>query len=288
MNTVLENAEKEKRGNAEKTSSFPNSIWKRTCLGNSIALLVLLLVGLTAQAAIPDLWPPNIAALKPPELEKQITALASAPLPPELKPAAQFQITFLKTLSSRESKTQPSEPAWVNELRTFIAADRENDPVAHGVAEVARTWLARAQMQKIDVLLRQYYRQNVRFPDTFASIEQSLPEPLKLDPWGQPWIYQPHAPQGLAKLSSQRYQLGPSSRSALTPFGEATSNRNLALPVWKFTPRSLGNARALEIRVGAATATLQPGGKTGDYTLLYLGDAWALFAGLDQLFAVSF
>ena len=267
------NAKDAKRG----IFSFPNSIWERTCLGNSIALLLLLFFTPCAHAAAPDLWPLEVKASQPAE--------TSSSLPTELKPAAQFQKTFLKILASAESKAQPLEPDWVNELRAFIAADHENDPLAHAVAEVSRAWLARAQMRTIDAALRQYYRQNIRFPDTFSAIEASLPEPLRLDPWGQPWVYQPRAPQGLAKLKGQRYQLGPARFPELSPLAHRTPP---VLPAWKLTLRNLGDKRALEIRLAASTATLQPGGKTGDYTLVYLGDNWALMAGPDQLFAVTF
>ena len=258
------------------------------CLGNSIALLVLLFFTLTAQAALPNIWPPNIKAPQPAELAKQCAALDTASLPAELKPAAQFQKTFLKILASKPPKAQLLEQDWVAELRAFIAADRENNPVAHGVAEVARAWLARVQMQAIDAALHQYYRQNVHFPDQFSAIQARLPEPLRLDPWGQPWVYEPRAPQGISKLALQRYHLGAAKFLSLGTLSDTVSQRHSILPAWKITLRNLGDKPALEIRIAASSATLQPGGKTGDHTLLYIGENWALFAGPDQLFAVPF
>ena len=249
----------------------------------SAAILFLAAV-CAAQAALPDLWPVEVKAAQSAEWQKQSAALASASLPPELKPAAQFQKTFLKILAAGESKAQSLEPDWVNELRAFIAADRADDPVAHSVAEVSRAWLARVQMRKIDAVLRQYYRQNVRFPEQFSAIEASLPEALRLDPWGQPWAYRPSAPKGLEKLGGQRYLLGP----ACFPDLGSASSRQTGLPAWSLAVRNLGDKRALEIRTGSSTATLQPGGKTGSMTLLYLGERWALMAGPDQLFAVTF
>ncbi|MCX6967410.1 MAG: hypothetical protein NTZ46_06435 [Verrucomicrobia bacterium] len=247
----------------------------------AVALLLLLFCACVAQAAPPDLWP--LAAKAPADLKSETAALISTPIPGELKPAAQFQKLFLKILATTASKVQMIEPTWVNELRPFIAADREKDPIAHGLAEVARAWLARAQMRQIDVLLHQYYRENVRFPEQFAIVESSVPEALRLDPWGQPWAYKAHAPQGLEKLTGQRYQLGPAHLPDLGP-----CHTPAALPGWSLAVRHLGDKRVLEIRTGSTTATLQPGGKTGVYTLLYLEDRWALLAGPDQLFAVTF
>lgn len=257
-------------------------------LGNSIAFLLFFFFTLLAQAAPPDLWPMGVQAIvQPADREKLRVALNTATLPVELKPAVQFQITLLKILNSGTSKAQPLEPEWVNDLRAFIAADREDDPVAHGVAEVSRAWLARIQMRKIDSVLHQYYRRNVRFPDQFSAILPDLPEPLRLDPWGQPWIYQPRAPEGFVKLTGQRYQLGP------TQFPELGSLNHHDFPIFHtrkptLTLRTIGNKRALEIRTPASTAIIQAGGKTESSTLLYIGENWALFAGADQLFADAF
>ena len=173
-------------------------------------------------------------------------------------------------------------------MKAFIAADRENDPLAHGVAEVARAWIARTQMPQIDAALRQYYRKNIRFPDTFSAIEPSLPEPLRRDPWGQPWSYQPCAPEGLSKLTAQRYRLGPAAFPSLSPLAQALGDRNPAAPAWKIALHGSREARVLEFQSATGTHLLQPGGKIGDATLLYIGENWALLAWPDQLFAVTF
>ena len=260
------------------------------------AVLLFLAAACAAQAAVPDLWPVEVKAPQPAELKKQCAALDAAPLPAELKPAAQFQKTFLKILSGGESKAQPLEPDWVEELRAFIAADRAEDPVAHGVAEISRAWLARAQMRKIDAALRLYYRQNVRFPERFSEIAAGLPEALRLDPWGQPWAYRPDAPKGLEKLAGQRYLLGPGKAPALGTLAEAIGHPRAADPAffknYQITPRQLTNKRALEFRDSGPppiVSTLEAGGfLTERIRLLHIGNHWALFAWPDQLFAVPF
>jgi hypothetical protein len=67
-----------------------------------IALFLLLLAAVAVgQAAPADLWP---TAIKVAEVEKQRAALDATALPPELKPAVQFQKTFLKIIASKNSK----------------------------------------------------------------------------------------------------------------------------------------------------------------------------------------
>ncbi len=46
---------------------------------------------------------------------------------------------------------------------------------------------------------------------------------------------------------------------------------------------------ALEFSLGdAVVGVLQAGGRIDAYTLVYVGDRWALMAGTDQLFTVTF
>lgn len=250
---------------------------------NCAVLLLALGFAAGAFAGPPDLWP---AAIKAAEAEKQRAAFDAAPVPPELKPAVRFQKVFLSIVAAPGGKAISTEG--LQDLRALAAADKESDPVAHGVAEAARAWIARAEMQPIDGALRQYYRKHVRFPGTFAAIEADLPEALRRDPWGRPWSYKPAAPAGFAKLEAQRYRLGPSACPDLPPLARATGDRNPAPPAWKLIPHGTGAARALEFQTPGGTHLLQPGGKVGDATLLYIGDKWALLAWPDQLFAVTF
>lgn len=254
-------------------------------------LCLILLLGPVGQAAPADLWP---AAIKVTDTEKQRAALDATPLPPELKPAVQFQKTFLKIIASKNPKAISTEE--LQELKTLIANDRESDPVAHGVAEIARAWIARTQMQQIDAVLRQYYRKNVRFPDSLAAIESTLPEPLRRDPWGQVWSYQPCAPAGLPKLAGQRYYLTPSKEAMGTVEEMIKGIRDYdpsPVDCGKITPLQIGGKRALEFHVDndgpPRVYALQAGGSVTEHIqLLYIGDHWALLSWPDQLFAVTF
>ena len=253
------------------------------------AILSLFFASSLAQgAALPDLWPLTLKAPQPSELNERCAALA-VQTPPELKPALQFQQIFLKIIASGASKAQPLEPDWVAPLRGLVAADRPEDAMGHGVAEVARAWLARVGMLKIDAGLHQFYRHHVRFPDRFSEIEPALPEGLRRDPWGRPWVYKTGAPQGLAKLSDQRYQIGPALFPNLGSFKDAVGDRNPLPQKWTLLPVRIGDRPALEFRIpNGSTATVQPGGKVDSFTLLFIGDTWALMAGPDQLFALRF
>ena len=239
---------------------------------------------------MPELFPAQSPAVA--EVGKQAAALNAATVPTELKAAVQFQKTYLKILAAKEnkgSKASSPEPDWVNELRAFVAADRENDPVVHGVADVARAWLARVEMRSIDAALRQYYRRNVRFPEQFSAVEASLAEGLRRDPWGEAWSYQPCAPEGLAKLAGQRYRIGPARFPDLGTLEEAAGGKQTVPPAWKISLRNIGGKRTLEFRLDGSFVTVEAGGVAGPSArLLYIGEGWALMAGRDQLFAVTF
>jgi hypothetical protein len=208
-------------------------------------------------------------------------------VPAELKPALKFQQVFLKILANPIPKELVGEanPDWVADLRVLVAGDRPEDGIAHGVAEVSRLWLARAHILTVEASLAQYYRHHVRFPDQLSEIV--LPEAVRRDPWGGPWAYKTKAPEGFAKLAGQRFEIGPTRYPALG--GLPSGDRNLTIPPWKIALRQVANKPALEFRSpSGAAAVLQPGGQTGDYTLLYIGNHWALMASPDQLFSVRF
>jgi len=198
----------------------------------------------------------------------------------ELQPAVSFQRTYLKIIGGRP------EEEWRGDLEAFASATGDN-PVLQSLARLSRVWLARAAMERIDAALRTCYRQNVQYPDKLEALD--LPEDLRRDPWGAPWSYQLHAPDGFARLAGQRYWLGPARYPRLAGLKEATGRRSAPAQPWKITPVQIAGRQALEFRMpGGAVATLEAGGTADDSTLVYIGTNWALMAGVDQLFATSF
>ena len=253
-----------------------------------IALIVTMGFGLGVRAAEPlELWPrqvdvpPDKAALK---ARLDLLDSAAGIQPEGLKPAVQFQKIFLQIVSGT------SLASWSGEIEK-LANSSGQSPVEAGVREISRAWLSRLEMADIDAALRNYYRRNVRFPASLAEVEAGLPENLRKDPWDEPWVYQPHAPQGFERLSAQRYQLSPARFPKLGTLSDAVEHRNLPGQSWQITLQEVGGNKALEFRsgeAGASVAIIQPGGKVGDCTLLFIAEHWALMAGVDQLFAVTF
>ena len=147
-------------------------------------------------------------------------------------------------------------------------------------------------MADIDTALHNYYRRNVRFPATFAEVEPDIAENLRKDPWGEPWVYKTGAPRGFDRLGDQRYELGPTRFPKLGNLNEAIRHRVVQIPAWTITPRDISGNTALEFRTDRGgtpvITTIQAGGKVDDCTLVFIGDHWALMAGADQLFAVTF
>ena len=244
--------------------------------------LLLLVAASAAFAAPPDLWPLTVQALPSPVLSQQCAKIdaSAGTLPPELAPAAHFQKAFLQAVSGA------AESAWLPDFQRLVTTG------SGALADVSRAWIARCEMRQIDGVLLKFYRKHVAFPVQFSEVEPDLSEALRRDPWGQPWIYNPHAPAALgerfAKFTTQRYRIAPTRFPELGTLATAIGNRNPPMPSWKITSRNLGGKKALEFRSGAKVSTIEPGGKVDAFTLLFIGDNWALMAGVDQLFTVTF
>jgi hypothetical protein len=257
------------------------------CILASLALIALAYsVNARGEEAPLEIWPRQTPAVDKKTLHSRNDAIDSAAssLPLSLAPAVQFEKLFLRIMSGEA----PS--SWRGEIEKFASA-AEQSPLETGLKNVARAWLARAEMADINIVLRNYYRHHVRFPFTFQEVEADIPENLRKDPWGDAWFYQPRAPWGFEGLTGQRYQLGPSRYPQLGVLADATRDRAAAGPAWQITPQDVAGNKALEFhstRAAASVAVLQPGGRVDDCTLLFIGDRWALMAGIDQLFAVSF
>ena len=237
------------------------------------ALYLALLVTVPAHAAtLPDLWPLQPT---PTTLSNQL-ATAQA-VPAALQPALQFQKIFCAILAGTPAA------AWRADLEK-LAHLTDADPVTQGVREAARPWLARVWMDDLAVVLRDYYRRHVSFPDKLGD----LPESLRADPWNQPWVYSVHAPTGFARQTNQRYQLGPTRNPQLSSLRDAIKNRKPPVIVWKITPQDIAGARALQFQSATANALIQPGGTVEGCVLMFIGNGWALLGGPEQLFTVMF
>ena len=238
----------------------------------SAFVLLLFALPFSAMAATPlEIWPAGNVAPQ---------GVGGESLPRALQPAVRFQKVFMKILAGEKA------PAWRTDMETFCNQPADT-PLGAGLREVARVWIARAQMEEIADLLRGYYRRNIRFPATLADLGQ-LPPSLQKDPWGEAWSYSPTAPQGFSKLARQRYLLGLARFPKLATLPEAVHERQPPPHAWVVTPRDVAGSTALEFRGTKSTAVIQPGGDIEGCTLLFIGDKWALLAGVDHLFAIGF
>ena len=223
-------------------------------------------------ATLPELWP-----LQPVHATLSNQLATAKTIPAELQPALQFQKIFCTILSGAPASV------WRADIEKFSRLTG-NDPVAQGIREAARPWLARVWIEDLAVILRNYYRHHVSFPDKLVD----LPEVLRVDPWGQPWVYKLHEPVGFKRQTNQRYQIGTTRNPQLSLLSDAIKNRRPPAVAWKITPLDVGGARALQFQSATANALLQPGGMVDGYVLMFIGDGWALLGGPEQLFTVVF
>lgn len=200
-------------------------------------------------------------------------------LPPPARPAADFQKLLLRLRAG-------ADPAACRAELEKYARVTESGGTGAGLRDLAKCWLARLAMREIDHALRQYYRHAVRFPEKLDEVKSSLPEWVKLDPWGEAWAYQPTAPAGFDTLQNQRYQLGPSIMPHLSPWDEAAAG-NAAPGVWKAVAREAAVNKAVELRSPEGkTGIVQPGGRVGDGVVVFIGDGWVLLADSERLFVI--
>lgn len=232
-----------------------------------ISLLAFWLTNVHA-AGPTDYWP-----LQPVAATAKTQAAAVKDVPSSLQPAVQFQRVYCDIIAGT------SVTNWRGELERLASLTGE-DPVNQGVRDVARLWLARVAMQDIDAALRNYYRQHVEFPAKLPD----LPEKLRVDPWGQPWVYALHAPRGFEKQTNQRYRLGPTRAPQLSSLREAIQKRPAVTIPWKIVAKDT----ALQYKSAVTSAIIQPGGTVDNCTLLFMGAGWGLMATAEQLFAVTY
>ena len=245
------------------------------------ALAVCFVAGVAVAAPPPDIW--KNGPVDSATLSAQTTAIdaVESKLAAPARLAAEFQKVLLQIRSGADVAV------WRGEIDKYAKAFGE-DGVTVALRELAKCWQARRAMAEIDKVLRKFYGANVRFPDKFDEVKTDIPEVLKLDPWGEAWVYKPTTAKTFAKYAKQRYDLGPMRYPDLSTIKEALAAAPSAR-TFKITPRDVGGTRTLEIRTSdGKTGVVQPGAKVGDVSLVFIGDGWALLADTERLFTVAF
>ncbi|HEY2344148.1 MAG TPA: hypothetical protein VGH90_13985, partial [Chthoniobacteraceae bacterium] len=218
------------------------------------AALALLLVE-TARSAppLPEIW--KIQPISAADLANRTSIIDrdSGPVPPEARPALDFQKILLRIATHEPAST------WLPDVEKFSKAGGEDTP-AKALRELALCWVARARMLEIDKALHSYYGQNVRFPDRLDEVRNDIPADAKSDPWGEAWVYKATSPEGFAKLEKQRYQLGPTRYPHLSTLRHFVDSPAPTFN-WKATARNVGGSKTLEIRTpDGKVAVVQAGG----------------------------
>lgn len=96
-----------------------------------------------------------------------------------------------------------------------------SEPVSAGARDLARAWLTLLDMETVRASLQEYYRHEVRYPETLAAITAHPRIPKSLHPppadrWGRPWKYQPDDFRVLSGSRGQRYRLESASLKGLS------------------------------------------------------------------------
>jgi hypothetical protein len=248
-------------------------------------IVLIVMRGAAFGAASDEVWPRQLPALDQSKLDTALAQLnaAAATLPPELGPAIDYQKLFLH-IASGES------PLGYEAEFQKLAATTRTDGVSVGVAQAARACLARAQMEKLGKILHDYYRHNVRFPDTLADVDAQIPKELNRDPWGDDWFYRPEKVPGFVGPGAQRYRIAPRRLPWLVYPQAGTEGPMTPELKWSIAVKEVAGGKALEFRptkAGASTGVIQPGGHVDDCFLLYIGEKWALLGTGDRLWVAS-
>lgn len=250
--------------------------------GCPLLCILLLALGLGSQplrASVEDIWPRSLEGWDHDRMARQAALVVNAEVPSRLRPTLAYQALYLRIMAG-----EPID-SWEDEVRQMAAQSGEG-VVGTQIQELARVWEARLRMRGVERHLRDYYRRQVRFPAALSELD--LPAELRTDPWGEPWAYQPARPATLPNLEGQRFHLAPSRYPDLTPLNLALSTPPEAAAGWRINRQTVAGRAALQITTPETTALIEPGGRVGEATLLYATDTWALFAGRDRLFGVTF
>lgn len=126
------------------------------------------------------------------------------------------------------------------------AAKAPATPFGQAVAELARGWLARIQMEKLDAALRRYWIEKIEYPEKLeALVERKLvPPELIVDPWGKPFVYTTRPLKARPDLPRQLYTLSCSAIEGDSRSLKAALARTLEVPK-KFQLKAIGGVKPL-------------------------------------------
>ena len=118
-------------------------------------------------------------------------------------------LPVVKTLAGWHLLASGKEADAIRVLESVLTTDKKPAPMARYADIMARRWLSRLDIRKVDAALKSHYAAHVEYPSSLAPI-LSLPKPAtpaKTDRFGDGWIYRLSGFSRLTDLKAQRYVL---------------------------------------------------------------------------------
>jgi len=132
-------------------------------------------------------------------------------------------------------------------------------PFGRATAELARGWLARLQMERLDHALHRYWVDNVEYPKTLQDLvgaKLATPDMLA-DPWGKPFSYTTRALKAVPDLPRQAYTLRCTGIPGDSRSIRAYLNDTVKLP-GKFRLKAVGGVKPPVALIGFEDKTRKP------------------------------
>jgi hypothetical protein len=118
-------------------------------------------------------------------------------------------LPVVKTLAAWHLLAAGKEADAVRLFESALTADKAPQPIERAADTMAKRWLTRLDIRKVDAALKAYYTEHVEFPASLSPVLSMPPPsaPSKADRFGDPWGYRLGEFSRLAKIKSQRYTL---------------------------------------------------------------------------------
>ncbi len=115
----------------------------------------------------------------------------------------------VKTLAAWHLLAEGNQADAVRIFESALTTDKTAKPIVRFADVMARRWLTRIDVEKVEKALKTYYADNVEYPTSLSPL-LNLPKdkaPPKTDRFDDPWIYKIETFSKLTKAQNQRYSL---------------------------------------------------------------------------------
>ena len=172
----------------------------------------------------------------------------------------------------------------------FARAAVGNDTLGPAFRVAARAWLARLQMEHLDVALRKYYVHKVEYPDKLDALvgrKLATPEDL-LDPWGKPFAYKTGRLLIAPKVPRQTYALtcttiAGDSRQLKRHLLKDTDELQQRYQLRAIVPTTPLKAIVIEVGGSGKRLTVAAGARLGSATVTHIAHGLAVLIDGEQV-----